>query len=76
MRPIKNSITVEELLEDGQPYKLWDADMWECPECRARVIAGFGQRPIAEHYQPTYAEQRARLAPVIRGRCRAMKDVA
>jgi hypothetical protein len=70
MRPKKNSVTVEELTEDGAPYKLWDADLWECPECGVEIIAGFGQGPIAEHYQPTYAAQRERLAPIYPGRCR------
>jgi hypothetical protein len=66
----KNSVTVEELMEDGAPYKLWDADQWECVECGTTVIAGFGAFPIAEHWQPKYAEQRARLAPIYPGRCR------
>jgi hypothetical protein len=69
MRVKKNSVTVEELMEDQRPYKLWDADLWECPECGVEVIAGFGQGPIAEHYQPTYAVQRERLAPIYPGRC-------
>ena len=66
----KNSVTVEELMDDGTPYKLWDGDLWECPECGVEVIAGFGAIPLAEHWQPTYADQRARLAPMYPGRCR------
>ena len=74
MRVKRNSVTVEELFEDGSPYKLWDADLWECPECGVTIIAGFGQLPMAEHYQPTYAAQRERLAPIYPGRCRAATD--
>jgi hypothetical protein len=73
MRPKKNSVTVEELMEDGRPYKLWDADLWACPECGVEIIAGFGQGPIAEHYQPDYQTTKARLSgtePVYPGRCR------
>jgi hypothetical protein len=70
MRAKKNSVTVEELTEDGRPYKLWDADLYECVECGVEIISGFGNVPLAEHYQPTYAEQRARLAPIYPGRCR------
>ena len=66
----RNSVTVEELTETGAPYKLWDADLYECVECGVEVIAGFGRGPLAEHYQPTYAEQRTRLAPIYPGRCR------
>lgn len=69
MRVKKNSVTVEEVMEDGSPYKLWDADLWECPECGVEVISGFGRAPLAEHYQPTYTTQRERLAPVMVGRC-------
>ena len=68
MRCVKNGVTVEELLQDGEPYRLWDADMWECPSCRARAILGFGRGPLAEHYEPTYEQQRLRLTPVIQAR--------
>jgi hypothetical protein len=70
MRVKQNSVTVEELLEDGTPYKLWDADLWECVDCGAEIITGFGAHPFAEHWHPTYAAQRARLAPIYPGRCR------
>jgi hypothetical protein len=70
MRVVKNGVTVEELLEDGRPYKLWDADRWQCPDCGAVVITGFGQRPIAEHWEPSYGLVWNRLQPVVPGRCR------
>jgi hypothetical protein len=73
MRPLKNSVTVEELLEDGTPYKLWDADLWECPECQTQVITGFGRLPLAEYWQPSYVDQLERLAPVYPGRCREVR---
>lgn len=75
MRVKKNSVTVEELFEDGQGYRLWDADLYECVECGVEVISGFGQQPFAEHYQPDYAAQRARLANerIYPGRCREAK---
>ena len=70
MRVKQNSITVEERLEDGGPYKLWDADLYECVECGVEIITGFGQAPLAEHWHEDYARFRARLAPVYPGRCR------
>jgi hypothetical protein len=70
MRVTQNSVTVEELLEDGSPYKLWDADRWTCPACGVEIVTGFGQAPLAEHWQPTYGAQRAALAPIFLGRCR------
>lgn len=70
MRVKLNSVTVEELTENGRSYKLWDADLFECVECGVEIITGFGRAPIAEHYQPTYHMQRARLLPIYPGRCR------
>lgn len=65
MRVKKNGVTVEEQTEDSQPYKLWDADLYACPQCGTEVITGFGREPLAEHYQPTYAKTRERYAPVV-----------
>ena len=70
MQVKKNSVIVEELLEDGSPYKLWDADLWECEECGVEIIAGFAHEPLAEHWQLNYGAQRERLAPLYPGRCR------
>jgi hypothetical protein len=39
------------------PYKLWNGDLWECPDCHAEIIVGVGWRPMAEHFQPDFAEQ-------------------
>lgn len=68
-------VTVEEQLEDGAPYKLWVADLYECVECGHEVFTSFGRAPIAEHFQPTYATVRAaRVAPIYPGRCRPRPD--
>jgi hypothetical protein len=69
MRPKKNSVTVEEQLENGDPYKLFDADLYECPQCGQQVITGFGAGPIIEHWHPDYEKLRKRLAPIYPGRC-------
>ena len=71
MRCKENSVVVEELTDAGLPYKLWSADLFACEECGAEFIAGFARLPLAESWQPTYAAERARLAPIIAGRCRA-----
>ncbi len=48
-----------------QSYKLWMADLCECPGCGARVlITGSGQQPISEHYKPEYARLREQFAPI------------
>ena len=71
----KQGVAVEEGMprggRDGEPetwhpYKLWMADLCECPGCGAQVVMGFGARPIAEHYQREYATLRERYAPITR----------
>lgn len=70
MQVKRNGVTVEELLEDGSPYKLWDADLWACVECGVEIVAGFGRAPLAEHWQPEYWSLRESRAPIYPGRCR------
>jgi hypothetical protein len=38
------------------PYKVWAGDRWECEGCGAVIVSGVGNGPIAEHYQPNFAE--------------------
>lgn len=42
--------------EKWAPYKLWVADLWECHGCGAQIVSGFANQPIAEHYQPGFAD--------------------
>ncbi len=46
-----------------QPYKLWSGDLWECPGCDAQIVSGVARQPIAEHYQPDFADQVASYRP-------------
>ena len=39
-----------------KPYKLWSGDLWECQGCGHQIISGVGHQPVAEHYQPTFAD--------------------
>ena len=65
MRIETNSVTVEELMDDGAPYKLWDGDRYKCPSCGHQIVSGFGRNPLAEHFQMDYAMRRAQLAPIV-----------
>lgn len=38
------------------PYKLWTGDRWTCDGCGASIVVGVSRDPIAEHYQPNFAE--------------------
>ena len=40
---------------ESVPYRLWHADLHECPSCGYQIVAGFGTEPVAEHYEPEYA---------------------
>ncbi len=44
-RPSKNGVEVVDYASFG-PYKIWEADEWECPSCHTKVITGFADRPI------------------------------
>lgn len=44
-----------------KPYKIWRADLWRCYGCGKELISGFGQAPMAEHYQPNFADYLPRV---------------
>jgi hypothetical protein len=66
----KNGIAVEEGMPRGDgtwtAYKLWQGDLWECAGCGAQIIRGFGQAPIAEHFEPKYAAAVDSFNPLFR----------
>jgi hypothetical protein len=48
-RPKKNGVWLTEMAEFG-PYRVWAADLWECPGCGTQVISGFANEPT-EHFE-------------------------
>jgi hypothetical protein len=58
MRPIKNEVIVIDYASFG-PSQAWEADEWECPECKHQIIVGFAQRPFAS---PEYTDMKALIA--------------
>ena len=54
LKPLHNGVYVVETFRPGtefpQAYKIWQADEWECPECKSRTIAGFSDRAV-EHFE-------------------------
>jgi hypothetical protein len=54
--------------EHWQPYKVWMADLWECPDCGHQLVAGYGGRPIAEDWESSFEAERA-LATVTINDC-------
>lgn len=65
----KNDVSVEEGMPNGtggwQPYKLWCADLYECPGCGFELITGFGREAVAEHFMKNYATWRERQPPLV-----------
>jgi len=47
--------------EKWKPYKLWRGDLWVCIGCGNLIIAGVARAPVAEHYQPEFADTVARM---------------
>ena len=55
LRPHKNETYVIEMAHFG-PCKIWMADTWKCPACGIEVVAGFGEKPISEHFQDNFGK--------------------
>lgn len=53
-RPRKNGVRVCETMEDGKPYKIWQADLLECPDCGKQIVTGFGSKHISEHFEDDF----------------------
>lgn len=71
--PKRNGVRVEEgkpLTNDSRgpwgPYKLWAADLSECPACGFQLVHGFGGGPLAEHFQADYEKVVERQSPIVR----------
>lgn len=54
MNPVQIGVFVEEVLPDGEPYKVWAADRIACPKCAA-VCFKTASNPTAEHFQGSYS---------------------
>ena len=56
MRCVKNCRLVCDPEVGGFPSTYWLGDEYECPECGARIVTGFG-KPLASHPgEVTYGE--------------------
>lgn len=56
LRPKENGVGLLDMFRpsdetEPQPYQIWDADLWSCPKCGYELITGFGQGPIAQHWE-------------------------
>ena len=56
----KNGIIVAEHLKNGELYKVWSADLFECPNCGFELISGFGNQPNYHHFDKKAEEEIAK----------------
>jgi len=51
LRVKRNGVLVVDMFQTPpEPYEIREGDLWECPGCNARIVAGFGLNPVASHY--------------------------
>jgi hypothetical protein len=66
-KPVKSGIRVLEQMpkipqavpgivaaDDWRPYKIWQADLYECRSCGSQVVSGYGLNPIAIQHMPDF----------------------
>ena len=53
LRIKKNWVIVVTMFQDPpEPYQVHEADLWQCPICQIEIATGFGQKALAEHFEP------------------------
>ena len=55
MEPVKNCVVVE-IMAGADGYQKIMADKFGCPNCKVEIVTGFARTPLAEHWQPGYAD--------------------
>jgi len=53
LKCLRVGVLVKELFQKNREvYRIWSADLLECPECDLKVVARFAEKPIADHFDP------------------------
>jgi|GEM_PF-4224985 len=48
---MRSGVWVKELFQKNKEvYRVWMADLLDCPKCDKEVVARFADKPIAEHW--------------------------
>jgi hypothetical protein len=61
--PQETGVYVEELSKAIGSYRVWMADVKKCPVCDFEIIYGYGDKPVASHFDKDYVDHLAKLAP-------------
>jgi hypothetical protein len=51
---VENGVIAEQLDDNGDPYKVYRADKWACPECGIDILV-LAPLAVAEHWQQGYS---------------------
>ena len=55
MKNVQSGVDVIEMFNTPLiPYKLWKADLYECPSCTTQVVFNFAAKPYAEHFHANF----------------------
>ncbi len=50
-RNLKSGVLIKELFQkDKEVYRIWMADLLQCPGCKSTIISRFADNPVAEHW--------------------------
>lgn len=66
-RPQTIGVRVLDMAEFG-PYKLWMADVYQCPVCGAEIVYGFADKPFAQAGDDKLKQELEWPGPVITSR--------
>ena len=47
---------IEMFLDPPVPYKIWNADLWQCPGCHTEIVSGFASHQLVEHYEDDFED--------------------
>ena len=53
----KVGVYVKELSTSLGFYKLWAADLWECPICHHQIANGYSKHPLINHWDSGAGER-------------------
>ena len=56
-KPLETGAYAAEMFKGNNIYKIWSADIWQCPICKNKIALGFAQNPIAHHFETEKVEK-------------------
>jgi len=65
LKIVKNGMIVELRDDANEPYKIYHADCWACPDCGTEILL-LAPLAVAEHFEPSYQFYRDKVEIAIR----------